>query len=241
MPDATPKGPRPSPGLSRIPRRETLASQAADQLRDAIVRGELETESPLREEELCRRLGISRIPLREALRRLEGEGFVEIRPRRGAVVAALSPAELVEVADMCRVLEARAIELAVPNLTSEVLERCAEHLDELDATEEPIEWARINWEFHSALYAPAQRPRFVETVANLRANAGRYLFVLLADSERRKKLNREHRGILAACRRGAAERAKNLLDAHLQGGKQSVMRIIQHKDLLVPAPPRRRR
>ena len=242
MARATRKGSRrPPAGLSKIPPRETLASQAADQLRDAIVRGELSTERPLREEELCHKLGISRIPLREALRQLEGEGFIEIRPRRGAVVAALSTDDVMELADMCRVLERRAIELAVPKMTRDVLDHCATLVAELDRVDDPFEWARLNWDFHAALYEPARRPRLVATAAHARANAERYLHVLLADRARRRRLNEEHRRILAACRGGNVKRASQLLDAHLYGGLENVVRIIEKKDELIPTPRQRRR
>jgi DNA-binding GntR family transcriptional regulator len=238
MPGATMKrGPRRPQGLSKIPRRGTLASQAADQIRDAIIRGELSEDRPLREEDLCRRLGISRIPLREALRQLEGQGFVEIRPRRGAIVAKLSRTDVIEIAGMCRALERHALEIALPRMTPAVLARAEELVEELDRLDDPVEWARANWDFHATLYEPAQRPRLIECVKHLRGNAERYMYMLITDRSRRHVLNQEHRAIVGACRRRNTKRAVQLLDAHLEGGKEKVLGLLDRT--AVPLPSQR--
>src|SRR5262245_38529719 len=116
----------------RRPRRGNLAIQAADRLRTAILRGKYGDEHPLREVELCRELGISRIPLREALHRLEGEGLVEIRPNRGAAVASLSPAELAEIAELCRMIEGHLLRHSIPGLKRELLDRAGTLLELMD-------------------------------------------------------------------------------------------------------------
>ena len=217
----------PKPSLRNRPRRGTKAVRAADRLREAILRGELDTQAPLREVELSRKLRISRSPLREALHQLEGEGLVVLRPRRGAVVTRLSRAEVIEIAEICRLLEAHVLRLAVPNLTREILGRAGDIVERLDGISDPIEWSRLNWQLHSALYEPAERPRLVELVANLRRNGERYMYMLLVDPRRRLSLNREHRSILGACRGRRAKRAAELLDAHLQGGKEKVLHLLE--------------
>ncbi len=213
---------------SRHPRRarSTKASQAADRLREAIIRRRVDTTRPLREVELSRQLGISRIPLREALHQLEGEGLIDIRPHRGAVVAPLSRAELTEIAELCRLLETFAIRKAVPRLTRGALDRAEGIVEELDGISDPIEWSRRNWDFHAELYGTAQRPRLVGVVGVLRANAERYMYMLLEDRKRRVALNMEHKMILEACRARRATRAQALLDAHLLGGKEKVMHLL---------------
>ncbi len=218
---------RPPLRLPQGSRRATLAARAAERLRESILRGEVDTDRPLREEELSKRLGISRIPVREALRQLEGEGFVEIRPRRGAVVASLSTAEIGEIAEICRLLESRALELAVPGMTRETWEVADEQVRRMDELDDPVEWARSNWSFHATLYRPAGRPRMLEIVGNLRANAERYMYVLLTERATRRRLNKEHRRILDACRCGSGKRAGRLLDAHLSGGKDTVVGVLQ--------------
>jgi DNA-binding GntR family transcriptional regulator len=200
--------------------------RAAELLRDAIVRGDLTTGSALRQDELAALLGISRIPLREALKLLEGEGFVQIRPHRGAVVAPLSEEEIVEMFEIVRLLEVHALGLSVPRLRDRELEQAALLLDELDRTSDLAAWASKNWEFHALLYGAAERPRLLELVKALRANSQRYTFMLLADERCRALLNREHRALLEACRRRDPLRAAQLLDEHLSGGKERVLRMI---------------
>lgn len=220
--------PKPPRSVSR-PRRGNLGNQAAARLRDAIYRGEYAVGQPLREVELCRSLGISRIPLREAFHRLEGEGLVEIRPNRGAVVAGLSRTELIEVAEICRLLEGHLLRLSVPVLTNDVLDRAEAFVELLEEVDDLAEWSRINWKFHTALYSGAQRPHTVELLTAQRGRAERAMFLLIADKKRRLALNREHRSILACVRAGRTAKAALLLDAHLKGSKEEVLRLIETK------------
>lgn len=208
------------------PRQGTKATQAADRLREAIVRGEYPVGMPLRELELCRVLGISRIPLREALHRLEAESLVTIRPNRGAVVARLSRAEVLEIGETCRLLEAHILRAAHPALTVEILDEAEACLVELDRIDDPGEWSRANWRFHTLLYAPAKRPLQLELLNGLRARAERAMLALVAERKRRQDLNAQHRRILAALRKGRGERAAALLDAHLRAGKEQALRLI---------------
>lgn len=213
-------------GRSSVPRRGNLASRAADQVRSAILRGEYAVGERLRERELCRTLGISRIPLREALHRLEGEGIVTIRPNRGAMVAGLSKDELDEIAETCRLLESNILRRAVPVLTDEKLDKAEECLARLDGTDDPVEWTRLNWVFHTTLYAAARRPLQIELLTGLRARADRVTQLLVADKKRRLRLNREHRAILASARGRQAIRASAQLDAHLKGAKEEVLDLL---------------
>lgn len=208
------------------PRRGNLATLAADRLREAILRGEHAVGQPLRELELCRALGLSRVPLREALHRLEAEGLVVIRPNRGAVVAGISPAEVLEIGEICRLLEGHVLVTALPAMTVEILDRAEACLDELDGIDDPSEWSRMNWRFHTTLYGVAQRPLQLELLNGLRARAERAMLILVNDAERRKRLNAEHRKIVASLRNGRGKRAVELLDAHLRGGKDVALRLL---------------
>ena len=213
---------------ARKPRRGNLAAAAAARLRTAIVRGEYAAQEPLREIELSRRLGISRIPLREALHRLVGEGLVELRPNRSAVVASMTEAEIGQIAEVCRLIETHLIRTAMPDLDASLLAKAAALVERMDETDDVVDWFHLNWAFHSTLYVPAERPLLVELVASLRARADRYIYILAKDRKRRDLLNQEHRRILAACKKRQAERAARLLDDHLEGGKVVVARLLPH-------------
>jgi DNA-binding GntR family transcriptional regulator len=203
-----------------------LAAQTAERLRAAILAGQYSVGQPLRELELCKTLGVSRVPLREALHRLEGERIVTIRPNRGAEVTRLTEADLREIAEACRLIEGHLLRLAAPRLTLEILDEAEETLARLDKLDDPREWARVNWEFHASLYSAAERPLLVGLVGDLRARAELAMLILVANKKRRADLNREHRAILACLRARRASKAGALLDAHLQGGKEKVLKLL---------------
>lgn len=207
-------------------RKGNLSSEAAATLRRQILCGELRVGQALREMELCRSLGISRIPLREALRRLEGEGLVEIRPNRGAIVTTLSTADLLEIGEACCLLEAFLLREALPAIDAGILAAAETCLDELDEIDDLLEWSQANWRFHTTLYAAARRPLLVDVLTKLRVRAEPAMVRLVADRKRRAGLNREHRAILACVRAGRAAKASALLEAHLQAGKDEALRLM---------------
>jgi DNA-binding GntR family transcriptional regulator len=211
----------------RTPGRETLAVQTADRLRDLILRGEFPGGQPLRELELCSRLGVSRVPLREALHKLEGEGLITLRPKRGAIVTELSDAEVREIAEACRLLEGHLLGLSAPRLTSTALDEASILLDELDRITDVRAWSCANWRFHVTLYSAAERPLLLDLLTSLRERAERAMLLLVAEPKRRATLNREHRAVLAALRAGDVARAQGALDAHLAGGRDEVLRLIE--------------
>jgi DNA-binding GntR family transcriptional regulator len=203
-----------------------MATLAAERLKAAILRGDYESGQQLREHDLCQVLGVSRIPVREALHRLAGEGLVEIRPNRGATVATPSKEELKEIVEICRMLEAHLLRLAVPALKPHTLDRAEACLDALDGIDDPMEWAHANLRFHTTLYEAANRPLTIEFLTGLRARAERAMLILVSERKRRDVLNREHRAILSCARTRQASKAVAMLDAHLLGGKEEVLRLL---------------
>src|SRR5580704_14671862 len=140
-----------------------------DQLRQAIFAGKFQPGDPLRQEELADRFGTSRIPVREALRQLEAEGLVALHPNRGAVVAALSLQEVLEMLDIRIALECRALYLGVPNMIDSDFEAAAKILKSYDREPRPQRWGEMNWRFHETLYLPCNRPKLL---AMIEANFG---------------------------------------------------------------------
>src|SRR5919204_6551984 len=122
-----------------VRRRRTTPGMVADVLRDAIMRGVLKGGQPLRQDELAAQFGLSRIPVREALRQLEGEGLVTVNPHRGAVVSTLSSDELQEVCEIRSALETMALRLAIPHLDEEALARAEAILVETDRETDVLE------------------------------------------------------------------------------------------------------
>jgi len=204
-----------------------LVGEVAARLREGIRSGAFPAGHALREAELAKDLGTSRVPVREALHRLEGEGLVVIRPNRGARVVAISESEVIEIAELCRLLEVHLLRRAIPNLTLEDLTAAERLLDELERTEDRAEWSRVNWRFHTRLYGAAGRPLAIEVLTGLRTRAESAMQLLIASRERRTTLNREHRAILARVRARDLEAALALLDAHLLRAKDTVLDLVE--------------
>lgn len=189
-----------------------------DKLRTAIISGELSSGSPLPQAEIGARYGVSKIPVREALRQLEAQGFVTLTQGRGAVVAPLSAEEAEEIYLMRIALEplllARAIERMSP-LDFGRVEATLHLIESVDALS-AAEWHKLDGEFHALLYQAAPLPRIQRQVATLRGNLARYftVFETLGDDFRQLG-NAEHKQILAACKAGKADIACDFLADHL--------------------------
>jgi len=187
----------------------------AEVLREAILRGILTAGQQLRQDEIARELGVSHIPVREALRQLEAEGLVRLRPYRGFEVSELSPEEVEELYEIRIPLECQALRLAMPHLTDEDLRRAEEILDAIDAEADPSAWSQLNTEFHAVLYAPSRRQRLLNLIRTLRTNVDRYLRLYISVMQRKQYSQQEHRKILEAVRRRDVAAAVEALEEHL--------------------------
>jgi DNA-binding GntR family transcriptional regulator len=192
----------------RAPARTTTAARVADRIRRAIIRGALPAGEVLREADLARRHGATRTVLRAALRRLEADGFIEVRPYRGAVVADLSPAGLIELTDMRGLMEPLALRLAIPRLRPDDLARAEAALDAAERETDPARAAEQGWRFYAALYGRAGRPGLVDSIRRLHVLARRHAGAASA-TERAfmLRMQRRQRAILASLRAGRGDDA----------------------------------
>jgi len=182
-------------------------------LRVAIIEGRLLGGESLRQEGLARQFEVSPIPVREALRQLETEGWVVFLPNKGATVAPLSIDEALEVYDILASLECTALRLAIPHHTLATLGRAEEAL--YTAPTSGVDNVNLNSDFHLALYAPAQRPRLLNLIDGQRQRVQRYLRLYLALPKFKQQTEREHAEILQACVKRRVIRAVALLERHL--------------------------
>lgn len=194
-----------------------------DALRRAIVSGDITAGTPLRQEELARAFGCSRIPVREAITRLEQLGLVEARRYKGAVVAGISPQEVDEIFDLRAAVESDAIRRAVPRLTVEALHKArAAHAD-FAAAPDPAAWMQANRRFHCALYAMDDQRHHAAVITQLLDLSDRYLRAQLWLTDGQGLAVREHADILAACEAGRADTAAQLTHDHVMGSKQALL------------------
>jgi DNA-binding GntR family transcriptional regulator len=201
-------------------------------LRERILRGDYPEGEPLRQDALAEELGVSRIPVREALRQLEAEGLVTFSPHRGAVVSSLSLDEIDELFELRAAIESDLLARAVPAMTDEQLDRAVDVLDEFEialATGEVTRWGPLNWHFHAALYAPANRNFTMGVLQKLHQHSDRYfrMEVLLAQGGGRA--NTEHRAIAAAVREKNIPLASELMRTHILGAGQSLVELLQEQ------------
>jgi DNA-binding GntR family transcriptional regulator len=201
---------------TRVRRGATTPDLIAESLRVEILRGEIEPGQALRQEELAERFGVSRLPVRDALLRLEAQGLVHVYPNRGAFVISLSADEVTEIYEIRILLEGDIIERAVPRMTPEHWRRIDAAHAESTRTAGGPEWIEGDWRFHRTLYEAAARPRQLATIENLRSTVARYSSGHDALPTRTPEWLADHEAILEACRARAAVAAKQRVVAHLR-------------------------
>ncbi len=197
--------------------RKTVQEIVAEALREAIFTGRLRGGERLHQDRLATTLGVSRMPVREALRRLESEGLVVFTPHRRVAVAELSVEQLRELYEIRIALETLALELAVPRLSTKDFGTLGTLVDQMDRVTDIGRWLDLNRAFHKTLCRASGRSRLCTLIDSLRGNVERYLRVYVSVAERRTHAQVEHRRILRACRARQTAAAKDALGRHLRG------------------------
>ena len=219
------------PGIVPI-QRQTIASMTVEALRERILRGDYPEGEPLRQDALADELGVSRIPVREALRQLEAEGLVTFSPHRGAVVSSLSLDEIDELFELRAEIECDLLCRAIPKMSSEQLDRAIDVLDEFqDALRagEATRWGPLNWHFHAALYAPANRNLTMGVLQKLHQHSDRYFRMQVLLAHGGERANAEHRAIADAVRAKDATSAAQLMRAHILGAGRSLLALLHEQ------------
>ncbi|KUY60530.1 GntR family transcriptional regulator [Burkholderia sp. RF2-non_BP3] len=208
-------------------RPDSTADAVAASMREMIINGELHAGERLVERDLAERFGISRIPMREAIQRLEREGLLDIFRNRGAVVRMLSASDVQEIYDMRTLLEGDAIYRSVKRLDDETLARAELVHRLLGESNVPRRQGELNREFHALLYSCCGNARQLKAIAELRSQVERYerlQTTLLADTP---SFQVEHDAILQACRERNARGARAMTVAHLDSARRIVMRLVE--------------
>ena len=202
-------------------------------LRQAILKGELAPGERLMEIQLAERLGVSRTPIREAIRKLELEGLVLMIPRKGAEVAKISEKSLRDVLEVRRSLEELAIELACQRMLPdevEELERRQGDFKEAVLSGTPMEIAETDEAYHDVIYKGTCNDRLVQMINNLREQMYRYRLEYIKDEDKRQVLLLEHDNILDAVRKRQVEEAKEAMREHIDNQEITVSRNIKEQD-----------
>jgi DNA-binding GntR family transcriptional regulator len=203
----------------------SLPDMAYEYLRDAILSGALADGAPLPQEEIAAQLGVSRLPVREALRRLDSEGLVVLRPRRGYVVASMDNDEIEDVLDLQANMEALAGHAATLRRTQEVVDKLRDLLAQLDRTtaKNPVDieaFTRLNRAFHDTLYESCGRPVLKRMLRVLHGNGERYARMAAGVKVNLRNSQKEHRAIFEAYEAGDADRVAQLCRGHREATRQ---------------------
>ncbi|MDB6442635.1 MULTISPECIES: GntR family transcriptional regulator [Pseudomonas] len=208
----------------------TAEEEAYSYLLDAICGGRLRKGDRLIAEDIAGEIGMSRMPVREAFRRLDAQGLVTLRPNRGAIVSGLDIEELQEVFEMRSALEGLAIRVAVGRIGDRQLAALERLLDEMDDyRDESAEWVSRHRAFHEYLCSLSGRPRLLKQISALYALVEAPMRLWLQHVEKPLSARQEHAVILEAIRSGDADKAEAVLRAHIEGTVVELITFLQAK------------
>ncbi len=207
-----------------ISRQASAATLIFDAIRQAILNGDLTQGEPLRQEDIARAFNVSRVPVREALLKLEQHGLITSQRYKGAVVAGLSLEEANEIFEFRALLEPEIIRRAVPHMSPEIMEAAANCCEAFGRADDPMQWGDLNRRFHKTLYAPSGLAYHMEMLDKAMDRIDPYLRAQLLLSEGMQRANREHLMIVDACKSGKADTAADLTRQHILGAQESLSR-----------------
>ena len=202
-------------------------------LRQAILRGELKPGERLMEIHLAQKLGVSRTPVREAIRKLELEGLVLMIPRKGAVVAEITISDLEDVLEVRMALEELAVKHACRQITPEQLSQLHILAEEFRQTlygDDVGACAQADMKFHEASYAATGNGRLVQILNNLREQMYRYRMEYLKDRQSHSLLVKEHEEILHALEQRDEKKALEAISCHIERQKNHIIDTINAKE-----------
>lgn len=199
-------------------------------LRQAILTGELKPGERLMEIHLANRLGVSRTPIREAIRKLELEGLVTMIPRRGAEVAQITEKSLKDVLEVRRALDALSVELACDRITPEELEALGDACDAFEVatrTHDAKKIAQADVALHDIIVRATSNTRLIQLVNNLSEQMYRYRFEYIKDESTHKGLIEEHRIIFESIRHKDKKTAAQTAQLHIDNQERSIMKQLR--------------
>ena len=194
--------------------------------RSAILDGRIPCGTALRQQDLADFFGVSRMPVREALRQLEAQSLLSVIAHKGAVVAPLVQGDAVETYALRILLESQALRLSIPLLTAEDIEQAARHIDDLETERDFTEIGRLNRLFHMALYSKAPNRRLLRLVEDGLNEEERFLRFNLEAMNLGELSQEDHRALLRAVGDRDVEGAVRLLEQHLNRAVEVITRYL---------------
>lgn len=212
--------------------RRTTADHVATALREAIQSGQLEDGAELNQVALAEHFGVSRVPVREALRQLQAEGLITASAHRRALVQGLTADQVAEIFDLRILLEIHLIEQGIVNVDDQRLDRLSELCDQMDQEAPDHQaWLEDNRRFHRELYEGPRTSVAIDLVAQLTGRVERYLRRMSRGTgiDRSKDAGEEHRAILRAVRARDLRRARQEVERHISSTRDRVLTFIDNE------------
>ena len=218
-------------GRRAIPRL-SLPEVIANDLRERILSGDLAEGETIRQESLAEEYEVSRMPIREALKRLDAEGLVNLTTNRGATVTKHSLAEMGEIFDLRTLIEVDLFRRAIPLMTESDFAQSAKILDQMEDSYDSDDvgrWGALNYDYHSALYSAAGRGLTNELLQRVNLQSDRYVRMHLSVMKQREPAKDEHRRLLTLAQEGRVEEACELLIEHIERTKEQLLQMVASK------------
>ncbi len=209
--------------------KKSLPEVIADDVRARILSGELAEGETIRQESLAEEYDVSRMPIREALKRLDAEGLVHFTNNRGASVTKHSLREIGEIFDLRALIEVDMFRRAIPEMTDKDFEFCAKILGEMEHSYDAGtvgKWGELNFEYHTALYAAAGRDLTHDLLSRISLQADRYVRMHLSVMQKREPAKMEHAALLAFAKKGDVDKACALLTNHILRTKNQLLKMV---------------
>lgn len=211
-----------------------LRELVLDAIREAIIGGTLKPRERLMEIQLAEELGVSRTPIREALRKLELEGFIVMVPRKGAYVADFSFKDIADIFEIRAALEGLAAALAAERITDEEMEnmeRLLAEKAEAIARNDIERIVEVDTKFHEAIYQASRNKRLWSIISNLREQIQRFRSTSLAYPGRSKQSLEEHRVIVEAIQARDVAQSRQVAQEHIENAENSMIDAIKKDGL----------
>jgi DNA-binding GntR family transcriptional regulator len=218
--------------LGTMPGRKSLGQHVFENLKQAIIRGEVAPGDRLVESRLADALDISRTPVREAIHKLEREGLLRRLPKGGFAVMNFSREDIEETFGIRCVLESYAARLAAQNYSEEELLPLEEKLREFQRLLDNgrlDELPRINTEFHNILYALSRSPKLIKMINDLRDQIYRFRRILLEKDKWAEASNNDHQKMLEAIRERNVNRVEKVVKQHIARGRRIVLNALEQR------------
>lgn len=219
------------PDLPELRQRRTTPDHIADSLRAAIYQGSLPDGAVLNQVAVAEHFGVSRVPVREAMRQLQAEGLISAQAHRRPTVCGLSLERILEIFDLRAIIEGYLAEKAVQQTSESTLSELSSLLEKMQSARDHAAWLELNARFHHALYEPSGAVTALQIAEQLRGRAERYLQIWSEGRgvHRSSEAAREHERILSYARTGDASAVRREVEQHVIHTRDEVVRLYRQR------------